>query len=217
VVLGARREHKLKRIVGEIIDAGGQAAYRELDVTKPSDNEDLVKLAKDAFGGVDVIFLNAGLMANANLSALRTDEWHQMVDINIKGLLNGLAAVLPVFTAQKAGQVIAVSSVAGLKSYPSGAVYGGTKGFLRGLMDVLRLESAMEGSGIRTTTIYPAAIDTELLGGISDEGTSQYMQQMYKQFSISAQRIAEVVAFAIDVPEDTAINELTVGPTRQPW
>lgn len=217
VVLGARRADKLEKIVGEITRAGGHAVFQELDVTKQSDNDAIVELAKNSFGRLDVTFLNAGLMPNSMLSALKTDDWHQMVDVNIKGVLNGVAAVLPTFIAQKAGHVIAVSSVAGLKAYPGGAVYGGTKWFLRDFMEVLRMESAMEGTNIRTATIYPAAINTELLTTISDKGAAAGMQQIYDKYGISADRIADVVAFAIDAPEDTTINELTVGPAAQPW
>lgn len=217
VVLGARREDNLKRITDEIERHGGQAVYQELDVTKQSDNDAIVKLAKDRFGRVDVIFLNAGLMPNSPLSALKTGEWHQMVDVNVKGVLNGVAAVLPEFLALKAGHVIATSSVAGLKAYPGGAVYGGTKWFVRDFMEVLRMESAMEGSNIRTATIYPAAINTELLTKISDKQSLDQMQVLYDEFGISPDRIASVVAFAIDQPEDTTISEFTVGPANQPW
>jgi NADP-dependent 3-hydroxy acid dehydrogenase YdfG len=217
VVLGARREDKLKRIADEITADGGQAVYRELDVTRQSDNDDVVELAKEAFGGVDVIFLNAGLMPNSPLSALKTDDWHQMVDVNIKGVLNGVAAVLPTFIEQKSGHIIVTSSVAGLKAYPNGAVYGGTKWFVRDFMEVLRIESAMEGTNIRTATIYPAAINTELLATISDQGTARSMQNTYDKYGISPDRIASVVAFAIDQPEDTTVNEFTVGPANQPW
>lgn len=217
VVLGARREDKLKQIIDEIGKDGGQAVYQKLEVTKPSDNDDIVKLAKETFGGVDVIFLNAGIMPNSPLSALKTDDWHQMIDVNIKGVLNGVAAVLPTFIEQKSGHVIATSSVAGLKAYPGGAVYGGTKWFVRDFMEVLRMESAMEGTNIRTTTIYPAALNTELLDTISDKGTAELMQNVYDQYGISPDRIANVAAFAMDQPEDTTINEFTVGPANQPW
>jgi NADP-dependent 3-hydroxy acid dehydrogenase YdfG len=217
LVLGARREDKLKQIVDEIGKDGGQAVYQKLDVTRQSDNDNIVKLAKETFGSVDVIFLNAGLMPNSPLSALKTDDWHQMIDVNIKGVLNGVAAGLPTLIEQKSGHVIATSSVAGLKAYPGGAVYGGTKWFLRDFMEVLRMEAAMEGTNIRTTTIYPAAINTELLDTISDKGTAEQMQNIYDQYGISPDRIANVVAFAIDQPEDTTINEFTVGPANQPW
>ena len=217
VILGARRKDKLKQIADGIQKVGGEAVYRELDVTKQSDNEAIVKLGHQTFGRLDVIFLNAGIMPLAPLSALKTDEWHQMVDVNIKGVLNGVAAALPTFIRQKTGHVITTSSVAGLKAYPGGAVYGGTKWFVRDFMEVLRMESASEGTNIRTTTIYPAAINTELLGAISDIETAKGAAALYEQYGISPDRIANVVAFAIDQPEDTTINEFTVGPANQPW
>lgn len=217
VVLGARRENELKELVEAITEAGGQAAYRVTDVTDPADNAAFVELAKQTFGGVDVVFLNAGVMPNSPLSALKTDDWDRTVDINIKGVLNGVAAVLPTFVEQKSGHVITTSSVAGLKAYPGGAVYGGTKWFVRDFMEVLRMESAQEGTNIRTATIYPAAINTELLDTISHEGTAEAMTGVYDQYGISPDRIASVVAVAIDQPEDTNINEFMVGPTSQPW
>ena len=217
VVLGARREENLKRIADAIRQGGGHAAYQELDVTKQEDNDRIVQLALEQFGRIDAIFLNAGLMPLSPLSALKTDDWHQMVDVNVKGVLNGVAAALPVFLTQRAGHVIATSSVAGLKAYPGGAVYGGTKWFVRDFMEVLRMESAMEGSNIRTATIYPAAINTELLTTISEKNTLAQMQGIYDKFGIAPERIASVVAFAIDQPEDTTINEFTVGPANQPW
>jgi NADP-dependent 3-hydroxy acid dehydrogenase YdfG len=217
VVLGARRAQELKQLVDEIQGDGGQAVYQVMDVTDPSDNADIVDLAKETFGDVDVIFLNAGIMPNSPLSALKTDEWNQTVDVNIKGVLNGVAAVLPTFVSQKSGHIITTSSVAGLKSYPGGAVYGGTKWFVRDFMEVLRMESAQEGTNIRTATIYPAAINTELLDAITHEGTSEQAEELYDQYGISADRIANVVAFAVDQPDDTNVNEFTVGPTTQPW
>lgn len=217
VVLGARRESELKELTEAIKEAGGQAAYRVTDVTDPDDNAALVELAKERFGQVDVIFLNAGIMPNSPLSALKTNDWNHMVDVNIKGVLNGVAAVLPTFIEQKFGHVITTSSVAGLKAYPGGAVYGGTKWFVRDFMEVLRMESAQEGTNIRTATIYPAAINTELLGTISHEGTAEGMGGIYEQYGISPERIASVVAIAIDQPEDTNISEFTVGPASQPW
>jgi NADP-dependent 3-hydroxy acid dehydrogenase YdfG len=217
VVLGARREKELKQLADEIEEAGGQAAYCVLDVTRQSDNDDIVNLAKQVFGRVDVMFLNAGLMPSSPLSALKMDDWHRMVDVNVKGVLNGVAAVLPSFIAQKSGHVLATSSVAGLKAYPGGAVYGGSKWFVRGFMEVLRMESAMEGTNIRTATIYPAAINTELLDTISDKASADKMHALYRQYGISADRVAEVVAFAIDLPNDTTVNEFTVGPANQPW
>lgn len=217
VVLGARREDKLKQIADDITAAGGQAVYQVLDVTKPEDNDAIVALAKDTYGRVDGIFLNAGIMPVSNVSALKVDEWKQMVDVNINGVLNGVAAVMPTFTEQKSGHILAVSSVAGLKAYPGTAIYGGTKWFVRDFMECLRMESATEGTNIRTATIYPAAINTELLNTITDEGTAAGMQGLYDAFGISPDRIAKVVSFALDMPEDTTVNEFTIGPANQPW
>lgn len=217
VVLGARREGRLKEIVQAIGSEGGTAAYSVTDVTSPADNEALIRFARETFGRLDVIFLNAGLMPTSPVSALKTQEWNRAVDINIKGVLNGVAAAMPHFLEQKSGQVIAVSSVAGLKAYPGSAIYGGTKWFVRDFMEVLRMESAMEGTNIRTATIYPAAVRTELLSGITDAGAAEAMKKLYEQHAISPERIASVVSFAIDAPEDTAISEFTVGPTNQAW
>ena len=217
IVVGARREEKLQTLVDAIKKAGGEAIYQVMDVTKAEDNHQLVALAKAIFGKVDVIFLNAGLMPNSPLSKLKTAEWHQMVDVNLKGVLNGLEAVLPEFTTQKFGHVITTSSVAGLKAYPGGAVYGATKWAGRDLMEVLRMESAQEGTNIPTATIYPAAINTELLDTITDQKTAKDFDVIYNQYGISPERVANVVAFAIDQPEDTNINEFTIGPTNQPW
>lgn len=217
LVLGARREEKLQALTEAITKDGGKAVYQETDVTKAEDNKKLVALAKSEFGKVDVIFLNAGLMPNSPLSELKSDEWHQMVDVNLKGVLNGLEAVLPEFIKQQSGHVITTSSVAGLKAYPGGAVYGATKWAVRGLMEVLHMESAQEGTNIRTATIYPAAIKSELLGTITDEQTAKDFNALYNQYEIGPDRVANVVAFAIDQPEDTNVSEFTIGPTTQPW
>ncbi len=217
VVLGARREAKLKAIADKIISDGGQAVYRVTDVVKRDDNLALVDLAKKEFGKVDVIFLNAGLMPQAPLSALEQDNWDAMIDVNIKGVTNGIAAILPEFIAQKSGHVIATSSVAGQKVYPGGAIYCGTKWAVKAIMEALRMESAQEGTNIRTATIYPAAVQSELVDSITDEATRSGYRELYDTYEIPADRVADVVAFAIDAPEDTNINEFTMGPTTQPW
>jgi len=217
LVLGARRESKLQKLVAKIEQAGGQAVYQVTDVVDPAASQKLVQFAKDTYGKVDVLFLNAGLMPNSPLAELKTDEWNRMVDVNIKGVLNGIAAILPTFKAQKVGQIITTSSVAGLKAYPGGAVYGATKWAVRDLMEVLRMESAQAESNIRTTTIYPAAIKSELLETITDSQVAKGMGALYDQYQIDPDRVANIVAFAIDQPADTTISEFTVGPTNQPW
>ncbi|MDV0430297.1 SDR family oxidoreductase [Lactiplantibacillus sp. DA1] len=215
VVLGARREERLAALVDEIKVAGGQAAYQVTDVTKSADVQALVKLAQTQFGGLDVIFNNAGIMPTSPISALHTDEWDQMIDINIKGVLNGVAAVMPIFTAQKSGQIITTSSVAGIKSFAGSGVYGATKFAVRNLMEVIRMESAQEGTNIRTVSLYPAAINTELLHTITDKTAKQNMTDFYQQVGISPTAVANVVNFAIDQPEDVNVNEFTIYPTKQ--
>ena len=217
LVLGARREAKLQAIVEKIKVAGGEAVYRVTDVVKPEDNAALVELAKSTFGKVDAIFLNAGLMPNSLLSALETANWNAMVDVNIKGVLNGIAAVLPTFEAQKSGHVIAVSSVAGLKVYAGAGVYCGTKWAVKAIMEALRMESAQARTNIRTATIYPATVQSELVDSITDQRTSEGYRALYDTYEIPSERVANVVAFALNQPEDTNVSEFTLGPTTQPW
>ena len=188
LVLGARREDKLKAIAAHIKAGGGEAVYRVTDVTRPEDS-----------------------------AALETANWNAMIDVNIKGVLHGVAAVLPDFTAQKSGHIITTSSVAGLKAYPGAAVYCGTKWAVKAIMEALRMESAQAGSNIRTATIYPAAVQSELVNHITDENTSAGYRQLYDAYEIPAARVAEVVAFALAQPDDTNISEFTIGPTTQPW
>lgn len=215
VVLGARRESRLQEIVDDIKKDGGQAAYKVTDVRNAQEVADLVSLAKSEFGGLDVIFNNAGIMPSSPISALHTKEWNDMIDINIKGVLNGVAAVMPDFVKNKAGHIITTSSVAGIKSFTGSGVYGATKFAVRNLMEVIRMESAQEGTNIRTTTLYPAAINTELLHTITDEDTKKNMGEFYKQVGISPDAIARVVNFAVNQPEDVNVNEFTIYPTKQ--
>ncbi|SMS13867.1 SDR family oxidoreductase [Levilactobacillus zymae] len=215
VVLGARREDRLQAIVQAIQDAGGQASYHVTDVTKPTEVQALVDHAKTTFGGLDVIFNNAGIMPSSPISALHVDEWNAMIDINLKGVLNGVAAVMPTFTAQKHGQIITTSSVAGLKSFAGAGVYGATKFAVRNLMEVIRMESAQEGTNIRTASLYPAAINTELLHTITDQQTATGMRQFYDAVGITPDAVARVVNFAVDQPADVNVNEFTIYPTKQ--
>ena len=217
LVLGARREEKLKAIADSINGKGGAAVYRVTDVVNPSDSKALVQLALDSFGKVDAIFLNAGLMPNSPFAALETDNWNAMVDVNIKGVLNGIAAVLPTFIAQKSGHVLATSSVAGLKAYPGAGVYCGTKWAVKAIMESLRMESAQARTNVRTATIYPAAVQSELVDHITDSATSGGYRKLYDTYEIPTERVASVVAFALNQPDDTNISEFTIGPTTQPW
>jgi len=215
VVLGARRESRLQALVNEIEAAGGQAAYRVTDVADSADLTALVALAKQEFGGIDVIFNNAGIMPTSPISALKIDEWNAMIDVNLKGVLNGVAAVMPDFTKQKYGQIITTSSVAGLKSFAGSGVYGATKFAVRNLMEVIRMESAQEQTNIRTTSLYPAAINTELLHTITDTSSKQGMNKLYESVGITPDAVARVVDFAVAQPADVNVNEFTIYPTKQ--
>lgn len=215
VVLGARRESRLQELVRAIAAQGGQAAYRVTDVTNPADLTALVDLAKTKFGGIDVIFNNAGIMPTSPISALKTDEWNAMIEVNLKGVLNGVAAVMPEFTRQKHGQIITTSSVAGLKSFAGSGVYGATKFAVRNLMEVIRMESAQEQTNIRTTSLYPAAINTELLHTITDASSKQGMNKLYASVGITPDAVARVVDFAVAQPADVNVNEFTIYPTKQ--
>lgn len=215
VVLAARREQQLQLLQQEITQSGGQAVYQVTDVRQPEQLQTLVELAQKHFQGVDVIFNNAGIMPNSPISAVQTQQWNDMIDINLKGVLNGIAAVMPIFTKQKSGHIITTSSIAGIKSFMGCGVYGATKFAVRNLMEVIRQESATEQTNIRATTLYPAAINTELLQSITDTAVLQSMTELYKQVGISPDAIARVVNFAIEQPEDTNISELTIYPTKQ--
>ena len=217
LVLAARRKDKLKELAERIKSKGGEAIYQVTDVTKIEDNKKLVEMAKKEFGKVDVIFLNAGLMPNSPMSALEVENWDKMIDVNIKGVLNGIAAVLPEFTSQKSGHIITTSSVAGLKAYPNCGVYCGTKWAVKAIMETLRMESAMEGTNIRTATIYPAAVQSELVDSITHDGVKENMRKLYDNYESPSARVASVVAYAIDQPDDTNVSEFTIGPTAQPW
>ena len=211
VMLGARRMEKLETIVADIRQSGGKAEALATDVTNAEQVKALVDKSIQVFGRVDVLINNAGIMAIAPLSELKVDEWDRMIDINVKGVLYGIAAALPVFQSQGSGHFINISSVAGLKVSPGGAVYSGTKFAVRAISEGLRFEV---GGAIRTTTILPGLIDTELKLGSSHEASSQAINEIYKM-AISPSAIANAIAYAISQPADVDVNEIVVRPTVQ--
>jgi NADP-dependent 3-hydroxy acid dehydrogenase YdfG len=213
VVLGARRADRLDAIVQDISDAGGQVIAVATDVTKREDVQKLVDTAKETYGRVDVIFNNAGLMPLSPLESLRIDEWDRMIDVNIKGVLYGIAAALPYMKLQKAGHIINVSSVAGHKVGPGFAVYAATKYAVRALSEGLRQE--VKPYNIRTTVISPGAVATELPDSVTDPDTAERIQKFYEEIAIPAESFARAVAFAINQPEDMDVNEILFRPTRQ--
>ena len=213
VVLGARRENRLQDISNEINQKGnGKAIFVKTDVTKKEEVQSLVDKAVTEFGKVDVMLNNAGLMSIAPMSETKVDEWDRMIDINVKGVLYGIAAALPVFQKQENGHFINVSSVAGVKVFsPGGTVYSGTKYAVRAISEGLRHEV---GGKIRTTTIEPGAIDSELKHGSSHKESSDFVREFYKT-AIPSDSIARTIAFAIEQPADVDVNEIVIRPTVQ--
>lgn len=212
VVLGARRADKLEHIAGEIYAAGGKVEVVATDVTSREQVQTLVDTAVRVFGRVDVLINNAGLMSIAPLDEIKVDEWDRMIDINVKGVLYGIAAALPQFRKQNSGHFINIASVAGLKVFsPGGTVYSGTKFAVRAISEGLRHEV---GGSIRTTTIEPGAVDSELKLGSSHEQSANFVQEFYK-LAIPANAVARAIAYAIEQPADVDINEIVLRPTVQ--
>lgn len=212
VVLGARRLDRLEAIVSDIRAEDGKAEALTTDVTKPADVQALINKAIESFGRVDVLVNNAGFMAIAPLTERKVEEWDQMIDINIKGVLYGIAAALPVFESQGDGHFINLASVAGLKVFsPGGTVYSGTKFAVRAISDGLRHEV---GGSIRTTTIEPGAVDSELKHGSSHEESSKFVAAFY-EVAIPADSVARAIAYAIEQPADVDVNEIVLRPTAQ--
>ncbi|CAI0840894.1 SDR family oxidoreductase [Serratia proteamaculans] len=212
LVLAARRKERLDLLVDECIAAGGKALAIKVDVTEREEVKAMVAAAVAQFGRIDVFINNAGLMAIAPITMTKVDEWERMIDINIKGVLYGIAAVLPVFEQQNDGHFVNISSVAGVKVFsPGGTVYSGTKYAVRAISEGLRHEV---GANIRTTTICPGAVDSELKLGSSDAESVQFVQDFYKQ-AIPADSVARAIAYAIEQPADVDINEIVLRPTQQ--
>lgn len=214
VALGARRTDRLDALVNEIKAAGGEAIAVATDVTKLEDVQNLVDTAKETFGTVDVIFNNAGLMPLSPLDSLRIDEWNQMIDVNMKGTLYGIAAVLPIFKEQESGQVINVSSVYGHKTVATGAVYCATKHAVRSLSEGLRQE--VKDYNVRVTVISPGAVNTELTQHITEEGLGDAVRDVVSRIGVPATTMADMVAFAISQPTNVDVNEILFRPTVQP-
>lgn len=212
VVLSARRENRLKALAEEI---GENAAYYVSDVSSLKDMQALAAFAMQKFGRVDALFANAGIMPAGNMSQLKTGDWARMVDINIMGVLNSMAAVLPQFIEQKSGHIIVTSSVAGTRSVPGNAVYCGTKHFVRAMLDSFRQECVAENTNIRTAIIYPGAVQTELLNTVAPSATKTAVEEFYKNIGIQPVAIANAVLFALSQPAEVNVSDIIVRPTRE--
>ncbi|AZO26627.1 NADP-dependent 3-hydroxy acid dehydrogenase YdfG [Mesorhizobium shonense] len=210
LMLGARRTERLATLVEEIEAKGGQAAARALDVTERASMEALVAEARQRFGRIDVLVNNAGVMLLSPLAALKVEEWDRMIDVNIRGVLHGIAAVLPVMQAQGSGHVVNIGSVGSFEVVPTSAVYSATKFAVRAITDGLR----QENETIRATCIYPGVTRSELAGTITDEAAARAMVE-YRRNAIEPEAIGRAVLYAIEQPREVGVNEITVRPVAQ--
>jgi NADP-dependent 3-hydroxy acid dehydrogenase YdfG len=213
VVLGARRVERIEALASELTKRGGKALALATDVTDRDQVKRLVDAAVETFGRIDVMLNNAGLMPHSPLERLKIDDWNRTIDVNIKGVLYGIAAALPHMQREKRGHIINVSSVAGHKVNPGGAVYSATKHAVRVLSEGLRME--VKPYNIRTTVISPGAVATELPDSITERDVSANIHEFYAANAIPADSFARAVAFAMSQPEDVDINEILFRPTRQ--
>jgi len=213
IVLGARRAERLQALVDEITRTGGTASFVATDVTNPAQVQALVDTAVEKYGRVDVILNNAGVMPHSPLERRKIDDWNRTIDINIKGVLYGIAAALPHMQRQKSGHIINVSSVAGHKVGKGNAVYAATKTAVRVISEGLRQE--IKPWNLRTTVISPGAVATELPHSITEADVAKGIGEFYEEYAISAESFAHAVAFAISQPDDVDVNEILFRPTRQ--
>jgi NADP-dependent 3-hydroxy acid dehydrogenase YdfG len=214
VVLGARRADRIDALARELSITGGKALSVATDVRDRGQVKRLVDTAVESFGRIDVMLNNAGVMPLAPLELLKTNEWDQMIDVNLKGVLNGIAAALPYMKQQKSGHFINVSSVYGHKVGPDATVYCATKFAVRALSEGLRQE--VKPYNIRTTVISPGAVATELLDHISEKAVQAQTREFVNKIAIPAETFARMVAFAINEPDDVDVNEILFRPTAQP-
>ncbi|MBB6731575.1 SDR family oxidoreductase [Cohnella zeiphila] len=211
VVIGARRLERLEALASDIRAAEGSVELQPLDVTELDQMRAIVRLAQDRFGRLDVIVNNAGVMPLSPLEALKVDEWNRMIDVNIRGVLHGIAAGLPVMKEQGVGHFVNIASVGAYSVTPTAAVYCATKYAVRAITDGLRQEA---GGGIRATLVSPGVTESELAKSITDDGTREFMKE-YRRNAIPASAIARAIAYAIEQPADVDVNELVVRPTSQ--
>lgn len=213
VVLAARRKDRIDSLAADLRNNNGKALAIETDVTDVNQVRNLVDTAIKEFGRIDVMLNNAGLMPQSLLEQLRIEDWDKMIDVNIKGVLYGIAAALPYMKEQKSGHIINVSSVAGHRVGPGSAVYSATKFAVRALTEGLRQE--VKPYNLRTTIISPGAVATELPASVTDPATAKSMQEYYEKNAIPADSFARAVVYAVSQPEDVDISEILFRPTVQ--
>ncbi|GAA4595075.1 SDR family oxidoreductase [Planotetraspora phitsanulokensis] len=213
VVLGARRTDRLTALAERIRASDGRAEVVPTDVTRRADLERLVATAVERFDRLDVLVGNAGIARTASMTELDVDDWDAMIDVNVRGVLHGIAAALPVFRRQGRGHFVTIVSTSGLKIVPTQAVYAGTKNAVRTLMEALRQEST--DGVLRTTSISPGVVSTGLADYIDDPEVREQARRQLQMLGIEPDAVARAVAFAIEQPDDVEIGDITVRPTRQ--
>lgn len=213
VVLGARRTDRLETLAAEIQAQGGSATFRALDVTRAEDMQAFAGFALETFGRIDVIINNAGVMPLSKLEALKVDEWNRMIDVNIRGVLHGIAATLPVMQRQRSGQIINMASIGAHMVSPTAAVYCATKYAVWAISEGLRQEV---GADVRVTTICPGVTESELADSISDPAGREEMRS-FRRIAISPDAIAAAAAYAIEQPAEVDVSEIIVRPTASPY
>jgi NADP-dependent 3-hydroxy acid dehydrogenase YdfG len=208
VFLGARRANRLELLAQQITKTGGTAAFRRLDVTDSADMRSFIDAARAEFGRVDVVVNNAGVMLLSPLESLKVDEWDRMIDVNVRGLLHGIAAALPSMREQGAGHFVNIASVGAYEVSPTAAVYCATKFAVRAISEGLRQESSGD---IRVTVVSPGVTESELADSISDPEARQAMKT-YRSVALPASAIADAIAFAVSQPRQVDVNEIVVRP-----
>ena len=211
VVLAARRMERLTALVEAIQSNGGTCIAKATDVSRREDLEALIQLAISEFGRVDVLLNNAGIMPVAPMAMTKVDEWDRMIDVNMKGLLYGIAAVLPGMKERGSGHIINVASIAGHKVLPNFTVYCATKHAVRAISEGLR----MENPDLRVTTISPGLIKTELEDSTPDPSIRAGVKDFYRAHAIAPSSISEAIAYAIEQPDFVDVNEMVIRPTSQ--
>lgn len=209
LLLGARREDRLAALADELRFNGAEVAVKGLDVTDRRSVEAFAAFALEKWGRIDAIVNNAGIMPLSPMASLKVDEWEQMVDVNIKGVLYGIAAVLPTMLAQESGQIINIASIGALAVSPTAAVYCATKFAVRAISDGLR----QENSQLRVTCIHPGVVESELADTITDPTAAEAMKS-YRVIALQPDAIGRAVRYAIEQPDDVDVNEIVVRPTR---
>jgi NADP-dependent 3-hydroxy acid dehydrogenase YdfG len=212
LVLGARRADRLEDLTTRITDAGGDAVFSRTDVTKRGDLADLVTLATDRHGKLDVLVNNAGVMPVSPLDDLRVEDWEAMIDINIKGVLYGIAAALPVFRKQGSGHFVNTASTAAHRVVANQSVYAGTKSAVRAISEGLRQEA---GADLRVTIISPGYTNTSFADNVTDPAMRAQLEESRDAFAMPPEAIARAIAFAIEQPAEVDVSEIVVRPTAQ--